>query len=109
MSSRNDMQILQSSFSSPIDGDPLAAEGIRFTCILELAVGAGELRLAATDPTVHPHLDYRYLAGPSDRQRLPAAVRLCSRLLTPESYHDIVAERREPLDQALAADAAPAE
>jgi choline dehydrogenase-like flavoprotein len=105
-SDRNDMQILQSSFSSPIGGDPLQAEGIRFTCILELAVGAGELRLASTDPTVQPHLDYRYLEDPWDRQRLREAVRLCARLLTHEAYQDIVAQRLEPSDQALASDEA---
>ena len=40
--SRNDMQLMASSFSSPVAGDPLEAEGIRFTCILELANGAVE-------------------------------------------------------------------
>ena len=105
-SDRNDMQILQSSFSSPIGGDPLQAEGIRFTCILELAVGAGALRLASTDPTVQPHLDYRYLEDPWDRQRLREAVRLCARLLEHEAYQDIVAERLEPSDQDLASDEA---
>src|SRR5215831_7121394 len=105
-SDRNDMQILQSSFSSPIGGDPLQAEGIRFTCILELALGAGELRLASTDPTVQPHLDYRYLEDPWDRQRLREAVRLCARLLEHEAYQDIVAARLEPSDQALVSDEA---
>ena len=37
---RNDIQIMQSSFSSPIGGDPLESEGVRFTCILEFADGA---------------------------------------------------------------------
>src|SRR5215813_11091669 len=105
-SDRNDMQILQSSFSSPIGGDPLEAEGIRFTCILELALGAGELRLASADPTVQPHLDYRYLEDPWDRERLRESVRLCARLLENEAYQDIVAQRLEPSDQALASDAA---
>ncbi len=105
-SDRNDMQILQSSFSSPIGGDPLQAEGIRFTCILELAVGAGELRLVSTDPTVQPHLNYRYLEDPWDRQRLREAVRLCARLLTHEAYQGIVAQRLAPPDQALASDEA---
>ena len=100
------MQILQSSFSSPIGGDPLEAEGIRFTCILELAVGAGELRLVSTDPTVQPRLDYRYLEDPWDRQRLREAVRLCARLLAHEAYQDIVAQRLAPSDQALASDEA---
>src|SRR3989475_12442886 len=103
-SDRNDMQILQSSFSSPIGGDPLQAEGIRLTCILELAIGAGELRLTSTDPTVQPHLDYRYLEDPWDRQRLREAVRLCARLLQHDAYTDIVQERLAPTDQELASD-----
>ena len=57
---RNDMQILQSSFSSPMGGDPLEGEGIRLTCIIELAVGAGELTLASTNPHDQPNLIYRY-------------------------------------------------
>ena len=103
-STRNDIQIMQSSFSSPIGGDPLAAEGIRFTCILELAVGTGELRLASTDPTVQPHLEYRYLEDPWDRQRLREAVRLCARLLEHPAYKDIVETRLAPSDQELASD-----
>src|SRR5712671_6426286 len=103
-STRNDIQIMQSSFSSPIGGDPLEAEGIRLTCILELAVGAGALRLTSTDPTVQPHLDYRYLEDPWDRQRLRQAVRLCARLLEHDTYQDIVQERLAPTDQELASD-----
>jgi choline dehydrogenase len=101
---RNDMQIMQSSFSSPIGGDPLEAEGIRFTCILELALGAGELRLASTDPTVQPSLDYRYLVDAWDRERLREAVRLCAQLLEDEAYRDIVEERLQPTDAELASD-----
>jgi choline dehydrogenase len=103
---RNDMQILQSSFSSPMGGDPLEAEGIRFTCILELAVGAGELRLVSTDPSAQPLLDYRYLEDPWDRQRMREGVRLCARLLQHESYAHIVAERIMPSDAELASDEA---
>jgi len=98
------MQILQSSFSSPIGGDPLQAEGIRFTCILELAVGAGELRLTSTDPTAQPHLDYRYLEDPWDRERLREGVRLCARLLEHGAYQGIVHQRLMPSDQELASD-----
>jgi len=103
-SDRNDMHIMQSSFSSPIGGDPLQAEGVRLTCILELAVGAGELRLTGTDPTVQPHLDYRYLEDPWDRQRLREAVRLCARLLEHDTYAEIVQARLAPTDQELASD-----
>lgn len=103
---RNDIQIMQSSFSSPIGGDPLEAEGIRFTCILELAVGHGELRLASTDPTVQPQLDYSYLEEPWDCERLRESVRLCARLLEHEAYRDIVEQRLQPTDEELASDEA---
>ncbi len=103
---RNDMQILVSSFSSPIGGDPMEGEGIRFTCILELARGAGELRLTSTDPQVQPHLNYRYLEDPRDRERLREAVRLCMGLLEHEAYRDIVAGKIEPRDRDLASDEA---
>ena len=73
---RNDIQIMASSFSSPIGGDPLESEGIRFTCFLELANGAGEVTLASTDPNDQPNLSYRFMEDPFDRQRLREAVRL---------------------------------
>ena len=89
-STRNDIQIMASSFSSPISGDPLDAEGIRFTCILELANGQGELKLKSTDPAEQPFLDYQYLQDPWDRQRLRDAVRLCLKLLEHDSYKKMV-------------------
>ena len=103
---RNDMQILVSSFSSPMGGDPMVGEGIRFTCIIELAVGAGELTLASADPRVQPHLNYRYLEDPWDVRRLGEAVRLCCRLLEHGAYRDIVADRISPSDEDLASDEA---
>ena len=96
---RNDMQILQSSFSSPMGGDPLEGEGIRFTCIIELAVGAGELKLASTDPYEQPILDYNYLAEEWDRERLREGVRLCLKLLESDSYQDIVEECISPTEE----------
>ena len=101
---RNDIQIMASSFSSPISGDPLEAEGIRFTCILELAEGSGELTLASSDPHVQPNLEYHYLEEPSDRERLREAVRLCVRLLEHPSYQGMVKSRITPSDEELASD-----
>lgn len=101
---RNDMQILQSSFSSPMGGDPLEGEGIRFTCIIELAMGAGELKLASTDPHVQPDLNFRYLEDPWDRERLREGVRLCLKLLEHQSYRDIVEECIAPTPQDLESD-----
>ena len=103
-STRNDMMIQPASFSVPLGGDPLEGEGVRFTCILELALGAGELRLSAADPHVQPQLDYRYLEHPWDRQRLREAVRLCIRLLEHRAYKDVIAGRISPTDQDLASD-----
>ena len=56
---RNDMQIFPSSFSTPLGGDPLAEEGIRFTCMLELAESSGELQLNSADPKEQPFIDCR--------------------------------------------------
>jgi len=101
---RNDMQLMASSFSSPIAGDPLESEGIRFTCILELANGSGEVTLASTDPNDQPNLSYHYLEDPFDLQRLREAVRLCVRFQDHEDYKKIVKRRIAPTDEDLATD-----
>ena len=103
-SDRNDMQILQSSFSSPMGGDPLEGEGIRFTCIIELAMGAGELKLTSTDPQVQPDLNYRYLEEPWDRERLREGVRLCLKLLEHPKYQNFVEECISPTSKDLESD-----
>jgi choline dehydrogenase len=101
---RNDMQIMASSFSSPIAGDPLEAEGVRFTCILELAVGSGELTLASTNPSVQPNLNYHYLEETWDRERMREAVRLCVGFAQHDSHQNIVKRRIAPTDDDLASD-----
>lgn len=101
---RNDMQILQSSFSSPMGGDPLEGEGIRFTCILELAEGKGRLRLDSTNPEEQPILDYNYLDNESDLSRLRESVRLCFDLLETGKYADIVDEVITPSTAELRSD-----
>jgi choline dehydrogenase len=101
---RNDMQILQSSFSSPMGGDPLEGEGIRFTCIIELAMSAGELNLASTDPHVPPILHFRYLEDAWDRERLREGVRLCLKLLEHPAYQALVEACMSPTPQDLVSD-----
>ena len=103
---RNDMQIMASSFSSPIAGDPLEAEGVRFTCILELAMGSGELTLASTDPSIQPNLNYHYFEEPWDRERMREAVRLCVGFAQHDSHQNIVKRRIAPTDGDLASDEA---
>jgi choline dehydrogenase-like flavoprotein len=85
-------------------GDPLEGEGIRFTCIVELAVGAGELKLASTDPHVQPDLNYGYLEDAWNRERLREGVRLCLKLLESESYQSFVEECISPTAEDLVSD-----
>ncbi|MEE3167614.1 MAG: GMC oxidoreductase, partial [Chloroflexota bacterium] len=102
---RNDMQILPSAFSSPIGApDPYEQEGVRFTCVLELANGFGELTLASGDPTVQPHLNYRYLEDAWDRERLREAVRLAMDLVEHPMYKDIIDQRLEPKEVDIKSD-----
>ena len=88
---RNDMQILPSSFSFPLGGDPLAGEGVRFSCILELAEGKGSVTLASNNPHDQPRLYYGFLEEEFDRERLREAVRICFDLLKHEAFQGIVA------------------
>ena len=99
---RNDIQI-QPTSSGPVGR---AAEDMRLGVRLELPMSTGEVRLASTDPTVQPHLDYRLLTHPWDRERLRAAVRFCVDLLRQPVFKDMVGHRTTPTDQDLASDQA---
>ena len=101
---RNDMQLFPSSFSTPLGGDPFAEEGIRITCMMELAVSAGELRLTSTDPGVQPYIDCRYLEEPWDRERLREGVRIILDMMEHESFKDIVEELISPVESDLVSD-----
>ena len=101
---RNDMQIFPSSFSTPLGGDPLAEEGIRFTCMLELAESSGELQLNSADPKEQPFIDCRYLEAPRDRERLREGVRIIIDMMEHESFKDIVEELISPVESDLASD-----
>ena len=106
---RNDLKISMQSFATERvnrGGERMAPVGIRMTAGIQLAAGAGELRLASTDPSVQPILDYRYLEDPFDRQRMRDMVRLCVDLAGHQDFQDIVEERIEPTDADLASDEA---
>ena len=105
-SAPNDVQILPTTFSIPPGQNPPQGETIRIFCQLYLAIGAGELRLTSTDPYVQPHLNYRYLEDPWDRQRLRENIRICIRLLEHEAFRDLIAERLTPTDEDLSSDEA---
>jgi choline dehydrogenase len=99
---RNDIQI-QPTSSGPVGR---AAEDMRLGVRLELPMSTGEVRLASTDPRVQPHLDYRLLTQPWDRERLRAAVRFCVDLLRQPVFKDLVGHRTTPTHQDLASDQA---
>ena len=101
---RNDIQIMASSFSSPIAGDPLEAEGIRFTCILELAYGSGHLTITSPDPNVQPELNYNYFQDPRDLSRMREAVRKCVAFVDHPDYKGIVKTILEPTPEDLVSD-----
>ena len=104
---RNDMQITASSFSTPIGGaDPFEPGGVRIQCILELADGAGEVRLSANNPHVQPLLNYHYLEEERDVERLREAVRISVGLLEHNVFGPIVEEIQQPAAEDLASDAA---
>ena len=99
---RNDIQI-QPTSSGPVGR---AAEDMRLGVRLELPMSTGEIRLASTDPTIQPHLEYRLLTHPWDRERLRSAVRFCVDLLRQPVFKDMVGHRTTPTDQDLASDQA---
>ena len=105
-SHRNDMQILPTSFSTPLGGDPFAEEGVRFTCMLELALSSGELRITSVDPSVQPFIDCRYLEEPWDRERMREGVRIALKLMEHEAFRNIVDGLISPTERDLASDEA---
>ena len=103
-SARNDLQITAASISVP-RGSIIQAEGVYFSCVVEQVDGVGgEVRLTSADPHVQPHLDYRHLSDPWDRQRLREAVRLCAQLVEHEAYRDIIADFITPNREEMASD-----
>ena len=109
-SARNDMKIMPSSgsiaISVPLDSDHPPGGDLLFVCVLGQAVGSGELKLTSADPHVQPHLDYRYLVDPWDRQRLREAVRICVRLVEHETFSAMIPSLVSPTDRDLTSDEA---
>jgi len=106
---RNDMKVSMQSFATERinrGGDRMVPLGIRMSSGIQLAAGAGELRLQSADPSVQPKLDYHYLEKEFDRARLRETVRICVALGEDPAFKDIIQERIEPTDAQLASDEA---
>jgi choline dehydrogenase-like flavoprotein len=106
---RNDMFILPGSFATE-GGYFVASEdrplGFYIVACIYLAEGAGEIKLAASDPHRQPVLDYNYLATSFDRKRLREAIRIIIDLINHEALENLVAERIGPTDAHLGTDEA---
>lgn len=91
---RDDMAILINSCATgPVAGGSVEPVGIRMMMALNLAIGAGEIRLSSPDPDSQPILDFRYLENEIDRQRLREAVLLCVDLADHEEFGSIIDRR----------------
>ena len=105
---RNDMQVsplLMTSEHRPANVQVDSSDNhFGISIGLQLAVGAGEIRLVSTDPGVQPHLNYNYLSEPWDRERMRKAVRLAIRLSQHPAFKDIIVDRLSPSDADLASD-----
>ena len=73
---------------------------------LDLAVGAGELRLRGANPRIQPFLDYNYLQEKFDIDRMREGVFISIELAEHPAFADIVADLVEPTVADLTSDAA---
>ena len=99
--------ILMSSEHRPASV-PIQNEDFHFgiSTALQNAVSAGRVRLASTDPTIQPDLDYNYLSDPYDRQRMRQAIQTALRIVEQPPFSKYVVERLNPTDEDLASDEA---
>ena len=99
--------ILMSSEHRPASV-PIQNEDFHFgiSTALQNAVRAGRVRLASTDPTIQPDLDYNYLSDPYDRQRMRQAIQTALRIVEQPPFSEYVVERLNPTDEDLASDEA---
>ncbi len=75
-----------------------------FSIALQKAVSWGELKLNSSDPHQQPHINYRYLVDPFDRERLRGAIRLCVELTESDEFADVGLTRISPSDDDLTSD-----
>jgi choline dehydrogenase len=97
----NDMILFATPFDIGIsDGrseKPTGELGLRWRCRVNLAYGAGALRLRSSDPNVQPLLNYNLLSDERDVVRLREAVKLAMRMAESPSFNGILGELIEPM------------
>lgn len=96
---RNDMIVFMTSmaFDSRAEmDDGTKPIGVRMRARVNLAIGAGELKLVSPDPRTPPSINYNFLSNTSDLGRLREAVRICVRLSEHERFRPIIEELVDP-------------
>ena len=102
----NDMMMTTSSLFSPFTGETLPDRIGRISCVIELPVGAGFVRLASSNPSVQPKFDYRYFSHPEDMRRMRDGIRLAVKILETDAYRDVSEARVAPTEDILSDDGA---
>ena len=97
----SDMMMTTSSVFNALTGETIADGTARMSCVLELPVGSGWVRLASADPTVQPSFNYRYFEHPEDTRRMRDGVRMAAGMLESEAYQGISGGRISPADDVL--------
>ena len=100
----NDVMLHTLGVFNVMTGEHLPARIARIACALELPDGSGWVRLASSDPTQQPEINYRYLHNENDMRRMREAVRLAAEMLESEAYRDVLERRTAPADGVLADD-----
>ena len=101
---RNDMVLFPTTFSTPMGDLTGPGEDFRMSCILNLAMGHGQVTLTSPDPHDQPLLEYHFLEDERDTERLRDGVRLIVRLTESGAYKDILKERLYPTDEQVVSD-----
>lgn len=87
-------------------GNPSIPIGIQANLCINLAKGAGAVRLASADPHAAPEIDYNYLTEEEDRRRFRDGVRMCVKLGEHPEMAKLIDRRHRPLDADLESDEA---
>lgn len=104
---RNDMIVFMTA--AAVDHDEPARHvaiptGVRMRARVNLALGAGELRIKSPDPETPPVINYRLLSDPFDLRRLREAVHLCMRLAEHPAFEPILGTLIDPTHADLSSD-----
>ena len=77
----NDVMLHTLGVFNVMTGEHLPDRTARIACALELPDGSGWVRLASSDPTQQPEINYRYFHNENDMRRMRDAVRLAADML----------------------------